>query len=63
MVSEYAETNFHDNVADQHLVYHLQQHQADSEESFLGLGITENNQKTWYAFKSDKPEVKRNYQD
>ena len=36
------------DVTDKQLVYKLQKNQAESEESFLGLGISPKNQRTWF---------------
>ena len=33
--------------------YKYQQHQADSEEGFTGLGIEQNNAKTWFNLVPD----------
>ena len=39
----------------------MQQHEADSEESFLGLGMIPNNEKTWFDFESTVPELDEIY--
>ena len=51
------------NVVDKHFVYKLQQNNANSEESILGLGFTPSNQKTWFDFKSGRPEEIIQYSD
>lgn len=43
--------------------YKLQKHEADSEESFLGLGLMENNRRTWFDFASETPITGRTYAD
>ena len=48
MVLEYAENYESFEVADKALAYSLQRHEVDSEESLLGLGLTQNNKRTWF---------------
>ena len=44
IVLKYTDFFVYNEVADKLLIYELQQHTADSEESFLGLGLIPNNQ-------------------
>ena len=39
----------------------MQYHEADSEESLLGLGILPNNQRTWFEYTSVVPETRDQY--
>ena len=50
MLVEYVDRFNRYNVVDRYLTYKLQKSDADSEESFLGLGIAQNNRKTWFDF-------------
>ena len=50
MLLEYADRFNRYNVVDRYLTYNIQKNDADSEESFLGLGIAQNNRKTWFDF-------------
>jgi len=43
------------------LIYTLQEHEADSEESLLGLGFSPNNQRTWFEYTSAVPEIRDQY--
>ena len=58
---EYADQFTVKNVADKHLIYQYQMHEADSEESYLGLGLIANNMKSWFGFSSKKPEILNGY--
>ena len=39
----------------------MQLHEADSEESYLGLGLLSNNQRAWFDYKSKEPEIESGY--
>ena len=45
------------------MIYKIQQHQADSEESFSGLGIASNNKRTWFDYASKLPDTIYNPSD
>ena len=47
---EYAELFTQQSVNDKYIVYDLKKHEAESEESFLGLGIIPNNKMSWFDF-------------
>ena len=55
MVSKYA--NIFDTFGINHktLIYQLQQNVAESEETFLGLGLADENKKVWFDYVSEKP--------
>ena len=55
MILEFADLLRFRNVMDFQLYYEYEQHQADSEESFTGLGIEESNSKTWFNHASNQP--------
>ena len=38
------------SINDKYIIYDFQKHIAESEESFLGLGIMKNNEKSWFEF-------------
>ena len=63
MLLEYAELFTINGIGKKSLIYRLQQHEAESEESFLGLGMIPNNHKTWFDFESNEPEISRIYDD
>ena len=48
MVLQYVASFDTEEIVNRTLTYLLTQNMADSEESFLGLGILPNNQKTWF---------------
>ena len=63
MLLEYVDRYNQFDISDKHLTYNLRLHEADSEESFLGLGIASNNKRTWFDFSSRNPEVFSAYMD
>ena len=48
MVLDYIERQTTERVKDKALSFEFEKHIADSEESFLGLGIIPNNKKQWF---------------
>ena len=58
MVKEYADLFSVDNVMNHSLSYHYEQHEANSEESFTGLGIEKINSRTWFSHPSKQPNYK-----
>ena len=57
MILEFADLFYFRNVMDFQLYYKYEQHQANSEESFAGLGIEKSNSQTWFNHPSNQPEV------
>ena len=49
MILEYVTEFKHEDLIDKRLDYEFERHEAESEESFLGLGIMPNNIKTWFT--------------
>ena len=56
MVLEYTKEFKHLDLIGKQLNYEFEKHEAESEESFLGLGIMPKNIKTWFAL-SQQPKV------
>ena len=61
MMLEYTDNFDKFDIGDKQLRYNMQLNEADSEESYLGLGLMKNNQRTWFDYKSKEPEIESGY--
>ena len=55
MILKFADLFYHKSVMDHQLRYKYEQYQANSEESFTGLGIEKSSSQTWFNHASDQP--------
>ena len=60
MVLHYIEKLTTERVKDKGFSFQFEKHIAESEESFLGLGILPNNKKEWYQQVSTSPKIYTN---
>ena len=62
MLYEYTSSYSDGNIDGKFLLYRLEQSNADSEESFLGLGLFPSNKKTWFNLRDKgKPRISEHY--